>query len=216
MIIIKKYNHKIDSLIKLTASVKTACRINKNFFGEDIIDIVVNFLYSRDEMDEVMGRKTQDWLVGDTYGIHINIFSPAIFNKVSSRPPTDFMPILIHETAHVFTNSLYGYRKNPCPVWLREGIAGYVAKQYKKYNFKKMRKLEFNKITSSKDWNVKPNYPQAFLFTKYLIDKYGKEVISDLLKFSCKEQDLSNFPKIFKKITKDNFEQVSNNWLNEK
>lgn len=164
-------------------------------------------------MNQAVGRETQEWLVGHTRNHIIYIFSPSVFDKVSSHPASDFMPVLTHEIAHICTNSIFGNYKNQYPIWFREGIAGYIAGQYEKYNLKNLKTSKFTEITDSKDWNKKPNYPQAYLFTKYLIDKYGKDNVFDLLRLSSQEQSSLDFPEVFKKVTNNDFSEVANNWL---
>lgn len=94
-----------------------------------------------------------------------------------------------------------------------EGVAGYVAKQYEKYNLKKIKISKFAEITDSKDWNKKSNYPQAFLFTKYLIGKYGKNNVLGLLRLSSQEQSPLDFPKVFKEVTNNDFNEAADDWL---
>ena len=213
MIVINKHNPQIDDLDQLQDFARSAYRTSKNFFGKDVQEIVISFLYSRKEMDQVVGKITPSWLVGNTHGNLINIFSPNVFESVSSHRRSNFMPVLTHEIAHVFTSAIYGKYNNQYPLWFREGIAGLVAGQYQKYDLKQIRKSEFKEISSSNDWNQNPNYPQAFLFTKYLYDQYGKEAFLELLTKATEAKSLADFPQIFTEVTKDSFESVSSNWL---
>lgn len=209
------FNPKIDSKAKLEKMVSAAYQANQKFFGKDSSKIKVTFLYKRSQMDKICKRKTQNWEVGHTFTQqninHIAIFSPAIFNKVSSHPKSDFSYILIHEIAHIFTHDLLGFYY---PKWLHEDLAGYVAKQYK---IRPVRKIDdFTNLHDNKNWNKFYNYPQAFSFTKYLINKLGKKKLLQFLQKLPKTLGRHHYPKDFTRFFNEffnaDFDQLVFGW----
>jgi len=205
------FDPRIDSKPNLKKLVNKNYLKNKKFFNKNISDIKITFLHTRSQMDKICNQKIPNWLVGYTKNKQIYIFSPSVFDKVSNHPATDFSYILTHEIAHIFSNNLLSFYY---PKWLHEGIAGYVAKQYK---IRKIRKIDkFSQLHDSKSWNKLVNYPQAFLFTKYLIDTLGKEKILEFLKQLPENVSRHHYPKdffrFFKKFFKIKFNQVVFEW----
>lgn len=87
---IAKFDPEVDSLKNLTKDVQEAYFANVDFFGKEVDGVPFTFLYSREEMDNVVNRKTRDWEVGQTTKDGIFIFSHSIFEKVSNHPKEDF------------------------------------------------------------------------------------------------------------------------------
>ncbi len=205
------FNTKIDSGTKLEKMVSEAYQKNKDFFGKDLTEIKINFLYQRSQMDEICKYKTGDWQVGYAENKNIFIFSPFVFEKVSNHPNSDFPYTLIHEIAHLFSNEILGFAY---PKWFNEGLAGYVAEQYKIRPVKKID--EFSNLHDKQDWKKFANYPQAFAFTKYLIGKFGKEKILEFLKNLRKNIGSNNsydeFVKFFNNFLKTDFDEEVSLW----
>lgn len=193
---ITEYDPKIDSEELLKEQVKIAYEKNKLFFGQDI-EIKMNIIYQREEMDQTQGRKTADWVVGTARNGQVTIFSPEIFDKVSNHPQSDFPLVLTHEIAHIFTEQIYGFK---FPQWLKEGLAGYVAEQYKG-NIKKKDVINFQTLHDYKNWQEHPNYKQAFSFVHYLIQNQGKD---KLLEFCSKLEEKESYEDFCQKF-KENF-----------
>lgn len=210
--IILDFNPQVDNKSDLESLVFDSYRKNQDFFGEKEINIKIKFIYQRSEMDDLYGYKTPEWYVGSANNNKIAIFSPLVFNKVSSHSKTDFDYILTHEIAHLFSNKILRFSY---PKWLCEGIAGYVAEQYKIRPIGKID--EFSKLHNKDDWDKFHNYPQAFSFTKYLIDKFGKEKILGFLKNLRKNIGSNNsyneFVKFFDNFLKIDFNEEVSSWL---
>lgn len=213
--IVIDFDPSIDSKENLEKAVFEAYRKNKEFFGKDITNLKVNFLYRREEFDEINGRKTSEWEVGNSSNKGnlnvIAIFSPFVFDRVSSHPSSDFSYVLTHELAHIFTQEILGFYY---PKWLHEGIAGYVAEQYK---IRKVDKIDdFDKLHDSENWKKLHNYSQAFSFTKYLVDTLGKDKLIEFMIELPKKLGRHHFPDDFKKFFKDvfeiNFEEIASVW----
>ncbi|MGI5841054.1 MAG: hypothetical protein ACOX6N_02495 [Patescibacteria group bacterium] len=186
------FDTKIDQEDHLKKLISKAYLKNQKFFGQDVSGVQINFLYTHSQMDKACGQKTPDWLVGYAKNKQIFIFSPSVIDQVSSHPASDFLPTLTHELAHIFSNQLLNFYY---PIWLYEGLAGNIAKQYKLRKIKTL--TPFAKLHDHKNWNQNPNYPQSYSFTKYLIDSFGKETIIDFLKQLPEAIGRHHYPKGF-------------------
>lgn len=210
-----KFNSKIDSKIKLEKLISTAYQANKKFFGKNPSKIKIIFLYQRLQMNKVCRRKTEKWEVGHAFiqnnTNYITIFSPTVFNKVSNHPKSDFSHILTHEIAHVFAHNLLGFYY---PKWFDEGLAGFVAKQYKIRPVKYIHK--FSKLHDKKGWNQYHNYAQAFSFVKYLFDKLTKKKMLQFLQKLSKTLDhhhcYKDFVWFFNEFFNTDFDQLVLDW----
>jgi len=93
------------------------------------VDFKINYVKSRDEMDKVLKRKTESWLVGTAREGQIYIFPKELFPKVSNQhSEKDFEPVLRHEIVHLFIHKAFGRG----PAWFDEGLACILAGQKKK------------------------------------------------------------------------------------
>ncbi len=85
---------------------------------------------SREEFNNLFGKKTEDWVVGTTMGSSHNIYllSPEVYEKESNHKYSDaeYERLLKHEMSHLYTKTFY---KNYNPVWFIEGIAIYSSGQ---------------------------------------------------------------------------------------
>lgn len=209
------FDSSIDTKAELEKAVFEAYRKNKEFFGKDITNLKVNFLYRREQFDEINGEKTSEWEVGHAYTKdnleQVAIFSPSVFDKVSNHLASDFPYTLAHEVTHVFTQQILGFYY---PKWLHEGVAGYVAEQYKIRTVKRVD--NFDELHDFKSWMKIHNYPQAFIFTKYLFDTLEKEKLIEFMTELPKKLGKHHFPEDFKKFFKEffgvDFEEISSNW----
>jgi len=207
---IAKYEKKIDSKSDLDKVIGRAYEKCRKFFGEDIRDIKIYFCYSRKEFEKFVKRSTPEWLVGVSGSKEVVILSPSVFAKASNHPKSDFYPVLTHEVAHVFLNQLYGFNQ---PVWLREGIPGYIASQYKIREIVSKNVQQLDALHGKNSWDKTNNYPQAFHFTKYLIDSFGKKKILTLISTLDTNESYEGFSLKLRKAVDMTIENVFNNWL---
>lgn len=178
MLKIQKINRKVDDIKSLKSISLSAYKKSKLFFDDEPKVVNIFFVYSRDEMNKSVKKETPEWFVGGAGSDSVVIFSPTIFSKVSNHPKSDFLPVLTHEIAHIFTKSNFKFKY---PIWLYEGIAGLVAEQYKLRPFYKKNIQDFNLLHDSENWQKNTNYPQAYSFTKYLFEKFGKTKCFELI-----------------------------------
>lgn len=211
----KIYYSVDDNSVNAVKKILQQCfQRNVKFFKKEINMVDLVLLYTRQEMDDLAGRATPPWLVGradPSIPGQICIFSPKVFEKVSSHNKNEFKKVLCHEIAHLFTDAVHkGYK----PQWLNEGLACYVARQINLTS----SSINFNPRTilllgTFKQWNrnvAKPSvqgYWHSFRAVDYIIRKYGK---SKLLYFLSSLGDKCNnltFYKKFKHVySKDFFE----------
>lgn len=213
------YDPKNDSFKNLKNLVLTAYITNRNFFKKDPPLITITFVYTRAQMNTILHRDTKDWEVGCSYNHkkqinQIAIFSPEVIETISNHTNTkiNFSLVLTHEIAHIFTNNIFGFYY---PTWLYEGLAGYIAKQYTKVI--KIQKIsDFSFLHDKENWNKNINYPQAYLFTKYLIDYFTEKKCVNFFELISKTLNryhtYQEFKNTFEKFFKVNFDNFSSEW----
>lgn len=211
------YKPKTDSFEDLKKQILVAYKTNKSFFRADPPLITITFVYDRPQMDAILHRNTQKWEVGYAYNHgdktnQVAIFSPEVFETVSTHTKGNFIFVLTHELAHIFTNNTFRFFY---PVWLYEGLAGYVAKQYTK--IKKIENIsDFSLLHDKENWSRNVNYPQAYLFTKYLMDNFTEEKMFQLFKLISKTLDRYNsyqdFENIFENFFKTKLSDTVTKW----
>jgi len=215
--LIINYNEKIDSSEDLKKQILVAYGANKKLFQVDSPLITITFVYDRLQMNTILHRNTKDWEVGYAYNHEdqinqIAIFSPEVFETVSTHTKGNFIFVLTHELAHIFTNNIFGFLY---PVWLYEGLAGYVAKQYT--IIKKLEKIsDFSLLHDKENWNKNINYPQSYLFTKYLVDSFTEKNMFRFIKLISQTLDKHHtyldFENTFKKFFKIKFNDIIIGW----
>jgi len=205
------FDANIDSLEELTHQVQDCYLLSKQFFGEDVGNIKVKILYTRKEMDKALGYNTQSWVIGSAGRQKtIVIFSPAVFSQVSPHPTSDFERVLAHEIAHVFTGELFRLKY---PRWLSEGLSGYVAEQNKTRPFNSRVIQDFAEIYDGAGWNKTNPYNQAYSFTAYLIERFGRENMLALLRLLSPKDSLQNFTSKFTDTYKCDFDICETEWV---
>lgn len=214
---ILKYDPSVDNLHALKKFVDEAYKINKTFFNTDIDNLTITFLYKRAEMDELWHGTSPIWAVGRSYVNHVPgavaIFSPSVFAKVSNHSTDEFPGVLAHEIAHMFLYHLYKFRS---PMWLTEGLPGFIAGQRPGRHPSKREALKFSSIHSVKSWNNLDShyrYPQAYLFTGFLITKFGKEELIKFVGSLPKSPTIRGFNKLFGDTFHRSFASSSKEWL---
>lgn len=96
----------------------------KRIFNVDV-DIKIETINTREEMDNLSGYKTPDWLVGKVKEGKIYIFSKEVYERVSSHKLDDYEKVLKHEIVHLFIHKSFGKG----PAWFDEGVASILAEQ---------------------------------------------------------------------------------------
>jgi len=205
---ITKYDKEIDDLVDLKKLADKAYKKNEVFFGTNIKSFEIKFFYTRKSFNESLNQNnTPDWKVGVDKNRQVLIFSPNVFESVSSHSKSEFEGVLAHEITHIFKDDLFKFIN---PIWLSEGISGYISGQYKKvtdYQF-----TDFKNLHSRKGWNKNPNYTQSYLFTSFLIGEFGKEKMIKLFRSLGREGIYLDFLANFKEIFEKSFNEVVEGW----
>ena len=161
----------------------------------------IYMIHSREEMDIIQGKKTEDWVAGHTrdHGQKVFIFDPEYYEKETGKKQIYFKKLLKHEIVHVYIREIINGK---CPRWLNEGLAGYLPKQ--NTTDKPIEEI-VNCIDCFDDF-VFEHYRTSSKLIELLITKYGKEKLLALLEsLKNKEKFFSAFQNIYGfEITKEN------------
>ncbi|MFH1611849.1 MAG: hypothetical protein ABH887_01110 [bacterium] len=114
-------NQSIDQYLK------SAKKELDDFFGIDVDLPEVCFINSRKHYDEMMGWKTEEYMVGHAKDGKIYILHPDIYVQESSHKSIDsFWKVLKHEYCHIYFRTITTITKIGYPKWLNEGLASYL------------------------------------------------------------------------------------------
>lgn len=174
-----------------------------DFFGLNWVEYCPNIYLIKDRLtiDALRSYKTESfciaWLnrTGDLCILdykNLNKESSHIFRKER------YYTTIKHELAHAFyykiTSNIYG------PTWFREGIACYLSGE----NETIPKIINFSNFLDYSDFYNKKNYKEAYIESsfaiEFLVKKYGKEKLLELIKAIKKDMSESDFAKLFKKI----------------
>ncbi|HAP37525.1 hypothetical protein A2574_00215 [Candidatus Shapirobacteria bacterium RIFOXYD1_FULL_38_32] len=160
--------------------------------------ICLIFLNSRQEFDDIVGRKTQPFETAFSIYNLTFLMSEKVYNQESNKK-FDLQKNLLtlrHEICHKYFQTI---TRRSQPVWLNEGISIYLSGQLT--NYKKVGKLSnFLLFESTNFIDGKDVYQESGFVVEKLVTKFGKEKLLDLLKSIRKTSDNSQFPKVFNKI----------------
>lgn len=178
-----------------------------NFFKKEILNVKLTLIYSREEMDSLIGYKTASWFVGYAdFSNEIFILSPSVFDKESNHSKKDFRKVLCHEICHLFIRQIHNSYE---PVWLEEGLAYWVAGQKSRlrnsnpiFNNPKAIFLIDTRNRWNKTIGSQPNVPYAlaFLFVDFLIRRYNKNRVIKLLMSLGTRYNKKSFCQKFRKV----------------
>jgi len=164
-----------------------------DFFGFELEPKVI-IVKDRDEIDKLLGYKTENWLVGWADKDSIYILDKDNYEKESIHKYSDenYSKLIKHELAHVFFLNLSNNKSEPD--WLWEGLSLYLAEQ----NKDKPLKLEnFLEYYEKKDQGV---FKESGWAVQFLIEKFGKEKLIELIKSLAQVKDKNDFYKQFNKL----------------
>ena len=162
----------------------------------------IYMIHSREEMDIIQGKKTEDWVTGHTrdHGQKVFIFDPEYYEKETGKKQIYFKKLLKHEIVHVYVAEIRN--KGFVPSWLNEGLAEHLAQ--KKKSDKSLEEI-VDCIDCFDDFLFE-HYRTSSKLIELLITKYGKEKLLALLEsLKNKEKFFSAFQNIYGfEITKEN------------
>lgn len=200
--------------------ITKAFKKNGAFFGFKIPFFEVRLLYERKEMNKAMKQKTPTWMVGTTFFSPgaLLIFSPTVFETVSSHKKTVFPSVLTHELAHLFIHTIYPLNE---PSWLLEGIACFVASQGNPHE--SLSRNEFfhdrsflSKLSSANNWQKNANkggYQISFHWIDFLIQKSGREKLFQWMNEAARNK---NMVKSFQSVYNHSLNNVIHEFFKER
>lgn len=178
-----------------------------SFFKKKISKVKLTLVYSREEMNNLIGYKTASWFVGYAgFSGEIFMFSPSVFDRESNHSQRDFRKVLCHEVCHLFIRQIHNFYE---PVWLEEGLAYCVAGQKSRlknsnpiFNNPKALFLVDTRNRWNKTISSQPDVPYAlaFLLVDFLIRSYSKDRLIKLLMSLGDKYNKKRFCQKFKKI----------------
>ncbi|HOS88836.1 MAG TPA: basic secretory protein-like protein [bacterium] len=150
----------------------------------------------RDTINAVYGKPTENWMVAwaeDTRNIFI--LSRENYEKYSSHKYSEgeFYKLIKHELSHMFYKLITFTDK---PRWLNEGISTYISGQLD--NTKPLQ--EFKVFLDYFDKTDAELYKESGYLIKLLMDKFGKDKISQFIKSLKGVKDPETTAKIFQDI----------------
>lgn len=194
-------------------SILKAINIVESFF-ETKLNFKIVFLETREEMNNVYSKmlksnqKTEDWVIGGFFGgDSVYIFSEDSYSKVSCHKQETFLPSLIHEITHLFSNKILKFH---LPMWFNEGLSYFVSNQDKD----KVLENKENLIEAhyQGEWMKMNPYLTAGKFVRFLIDNYGKNKIFLFLKNIGLYSKKDTFEIKFRNFFGKSFEQIFEEW----
>lgn len=155
---------------------------------------------NRKQFDQILGYKTESWLVGYASNRLVYLLNRKNFKTESNHKYSDkkYIALLKHELCHLFFNKIS--KETHKPKWLNEGISLFLSGQNK---LKKNIPIEFKNFFKfyGKDTDNKDNvYQESGFVVETLINKFGKEKILELIKSCSIANTEEKFEKSFNKI----------------
>jgi len=175
---------------------------NKDFVKIEIPKFDIRLVYSREELNEIWGSETPDYVSAFAKDDNIVIFSYEVFDKETKWSKEKFEEALIHEINHLFYQELRDDEYDP--LWLSEGLATFMQHKKKKYNYKDKKKIDKKILLQSFEEMNEDSYQIFTLFVEFLVLKYGEEKIINFIEELKNGETLENsFRKIYEKSFDD-------------
>lgn len=165
----------------------------------------IYLIENRETIDSMLDKKTPSWVIGYINQNSICILNYKNLEKESSHHYKNnystekkyYLGMIPHELTHIFSRAINPniYR----PIWIWEGIALYLGGQ----NLSGKKPLKFDNFLNfyNTHGESKPNvYTESGFAIEFLVKKYGKEKLLELIKAIKKDMSESDFAKLFKKI----------------
>lgn len=151
----------------------------------------------RKTIDLLMGRKTEDWVVGwASRSKDVYVLDFKQFGKESRRPYSEkeYVALIKHELAHCFSDIVSNFSHKP--VWLLEGISGYLSGQ----NSFKEKPEVYKTFIDFFDKGGGGVYAESGFAVAFLIETYGKDKLLSLLGQSKECESKQQFATLFQLI----------------
>lgn len=159
------------------------------FEVDDVPEPRVGFVYSREDFDKLLGRKTERWERAVSRQNGLFFIHSSKIEELTPHTNADFWPVVKHEMSHWFYRHVTGV-ENGNPRWFNEGLAGVVAEQRRTQKPAALDEPVVDKYYSYSDAS---NYAWGYWMVKYLLDEFGKEKLVALIKSLAGEEMTKNF-----------------------
>jgi len=151
------------------------------------ISFDIELIYSRKEIDGILGSKTPNWLIASSFKNKFIIFDPSKIEKYTCHNKNEFEQLITHETTHILLKKL---NSNLCD-WMNEGLALNIAKQEKRKDIKAKNINYFIKNCLFKNSKYetfisKQGYNISYRLIRFLLANYDKKTMLKLFKIEYK------------------------------
>ncbi len=168
----------------------------------------------RKQMDQLLGKKTESWLVGYAFGskgirgVAVLDFKNINDESIQKFDEVGYTALIKHELCHLFYNSVS--QGVTGPNWLCEGLSIYLSGQTRLKVWKIPEK--FDGFLESSWGNLKKAYGEGGFVVELLVNKFGKEKMIQLVKTLPKARE---FGEKFKEIYgfELNYEEINKLYL---
>lgn len=168
--------------------------------GRDFSDRVMIYLFNQDEAEQHIGAQSGGHSIPKFNTVYFSFFHHS--REYIDQYDIENMFLGAHELVHVITHQVLGY---PGTKLMSESYANWLDGSYARYHISDIvasyRDHEPEKLMTPDDLLEKTEtveqvyYPNAGVFTGFLVKEYGVERINDLFT-SGKEQFASDFEKV--------------------
>lgn len=177
------FDNKDRSIARLENNLPNIIEKMCKFYKIKNPNFIIEFVYTRKELNQKLGYKTPKWQVAAVMLNNIFMFSPSVIENFSTHNKKEVNKLLIHEICHIFNNSI---NKN-CLMWIDEGMSLFLAKQKKDKCFDEKDLNYFVKNCLNKNTNLRPfaehnGYKISYWIINTMIEYFGKEEILILLR----------------------------------
>ncbi|MEJ2201371.1 MAG: tetratricopeptide repeat protein [Desulfuromonadaceae bacterium] len=131
------------------------------------------------------------------------------------RLSAPFKAALYHEYSHVLVHFL---ARNRAPVWLNEGLAEIAGRRWfvPPHSRQPLSVLDWSRLNHSfqdlTDTQIRGAYEQSYSFVSYLIDRYGRHLLNDLLIAAGRTTDFASAVKEVYGVYQLNLEELRQEW----
>lgn len=156
------------------------------------------FLNSRQQFDDITGRKTEPFETGYSASNLIFMMAEDVYEQQSNKKfdQKKYLLSLRHEVCHKYFQQLA--RKSQ-PIWLNEGVAIYLSGQLP--NHKKINKFSnFLLFDNSNYIDGKDVYQESGFVVEKLVSTFGKEKLLNLINNCRNISKYDDFKKAFLSI----------------
>lgn len=200
---------------EINKKVVAAYRAVSGFFSQKPKKISVIVHITRKSYEKKLRRTTEDWEVANaSYSGVIDILHPDSFVGESTHKKGDFLPILKHEFAHIFIDTLS--RRRMMPRWLDEGFSSYVAGLKRKKELPNIQTGFCKTLGSLRGWNENVGngaYVVSQSFVSFLIKEFSLNQVRAAIAASDKRYHFGRFEKKFISIFGKKIKEAEQDFL---